>query len=88
MVVLEIVPGHVHLLVKAHLSDSPSRVANQFTGFTSRRLRAGFPQLRLRRPALWSRSYFAAAAGAVSAEMVRRYIGAQTERPWRKDRAR
>jgi putative transposase len=86
IVALEIMPDHVHLFVKAHRSDCPFRVASQFKAFISRRLRAEFPHLRPRLPALWSRSYFAATAGAVCAETVRRYIGTQNERPWRKER--
>lgn len=88
MVALDIMPGHVHLFVTAHLSDSPSRVANQFKGLTSRWLRAGFPHLCSRLLTLWSRSCFAVTAGAVLAERVRRGIGTQDERPWRKGRAR
>jgi putative transposase len=84
MVVLEIMPDHVHLFVKAHLSDSPSRIVNQFKGSSSRRLRAEFPHL----PTLWSRSYSAATVGAVSAETVRPYSGTQNERPWQEERAR
>ena len=48
MVTLEIMPDHVRLVVTAHPSHSPSRVASQFKGFISRRLRAG---LRTRGPA-------------------------------------
>ena len=88
MVALAIMPGQVHLFVKAHPSGSPSRIASQFDGLTSRRLRAGFPHLRSRLPALWSRSYVAVTAGAVSAEAVCRYSGARNERRWRKERAR
>ncbi|WP_425551056.1 hypothetical protein [Actinoallomurus oryzae] len=33
---------------------------------------------------LWSSSYFAASAGAVSTEAVQRYIGTQRKRPWKK----
>ncbi len=84
MVALEIMPDHVRLFVKAHSSDSPSRIVNQLNGFTSRRLRAEFPQL----PTLWSRPYFAATVGAVSAETVRRHGGTQNERPWQEERAR
>jgi putative transposase len=54
IVALKVMPDQVHLFVKAHPSDSPSRVARQFKGFTSRRLRSGFPQPRSRLPALWS----------------------------------
>jgi len=36
MMALEIMPDHVHLFVKAHRSDSPSRIADPFKGFSSR----------------------------------------------------
>ena len=85
---LEIMPGHVHLFVKAHLCGSPSWVAGRFKGLTSRWLRAGFPQLRSRRPALWSRSYCAAAAGAVPPQAVCQSTGTQDERRWREEQPR
>jgi len=84
----EIMPDHVRLFVTAHSSGSPLRIANQFKGFTWRMLRRAFRRLRSRLPALWSRSYLAATAGAVPAAMVQRCIGTQVERPWRKERAR
>jgi putative transposase len=62
--------------------------ANQLKGFTSRRLREEFPYLRSRLPTLWSRSFFVASVGAVSAAAVQRYIDTQYERPWRKENAR
>jgi putative transposase len=80
MVALEIMSDHVHLFVEAHPSGSPSHVANQFKGFASRRLRAGFPHLRSRLSALWSQSYFAPTAGAISAETACQYNGMQTGR--------
>jgi putative transposase len=85
---LEIMPDHVHLFVEAHRSGSPSRVASQFNGFTSRRPRAGFPHLRSRWPAWWSRPYFATTVGAVPAQTVCRYTGTQDGRRWREERAR
>lgn len=81
---LEVMPDHVHLFVRTTRKDSPSFVANQFKGFTSRTLRTEFPSLRSRLPTLWSRSYSVASVGAVSAETVQRYIDTQYERPWRK----
>ena len=59
------------------------QVANQFKGLTV--LREEFPHLKSRLPTLWSRSYFVATVGAVSASTVRRYIDTQYERPWRKE---
>lgn len=88
IVACEVMPDHVHLFVKTRPKDSPSYVANQFKGITSRVLRSEFPHLRSRLPTLWSRSYFVASVGAVSAATVRRYIDTQYERPWRKERAR
>jgi len=86
IVACEIMPDHVHLFVKTRPKDSPSYVANQLKGFTSRRLREEFPFLRSRLPTLWSRSFFVASVGAVSAATVQRYIDTQYERPWRKER--
>ena len=63
-------------------------MANQFRGYTSHVLRAEFPHLRSELPTLWSKPYFAAGVGAVSAATVQRYIGPQYERPWRKERSR
>ena len=85
IVALEVMPDHVHLFVKAHPKDSPSYIANQLKGFTSPALREEFPHLKSRLPTLWSRSFFVATVGSVSAAAVRRYIDTQYERPWRKD---
>jgi len=84
IIALEVMPDHIHLFVKAGPKDSPSFVANQFKGYTSRVLRTEFPGLRSRLPTLWSRSYFVATVGAVSEKTVKQYIDTQYERPWRK----
>ncbi|SFL23183.1 IS200/IS605 family transposase [Streptomyces pini] len=81
IVALEVMPDHVHLFVQHDPKSSASYVANQFKGFTSRVLREEFPHLRSRMPTLWSSSYFAASAGAVSVNTVRRYIDTQWKRP-------
>jgi putative transposase len=81
---VEVMPDHVHLVVKHDPKASASYVANQFKGYTSRVLREEFPHLRSKLPTLWSSSYFAASVGAVSADTVQRYIDTQWERPWKK----
>lgn len=81
---LEVMPDHVHAFVKTKPIDSPAFLANQLKGFTSRQLRAEFPELRSKLPTLWSRSFFVASVGAVSAKTVEKYIDTQWERPWRK----
>ncbi|MEU9836635.1 IS200/IS605 family transposase [Streptosporangium sp. NPDC048047] len=80
IVTLEVMPDHVHLFIKPHPKNSPSYVADRFKGFTSHHLRGEFPHLRSRLPTLWSRSYFVATTGAVSAETVQRHIETQHER--------
>ncbi|GAA2378554.1 IS200/IS605 family transposase [Nonomuraea africana] len=80
IIALEVMPDHVQLLVKPHPKNSPSYVANQFKAFTSHHLRAEFPHLRSRLPTLWSRSYFVASVGALSAHTVQRYIETRYER--------
>jgi REP-associated tyrosine transposase len=80
-------PDHMHLFGKAHPSYSPSLIASQFKGLTLGRLRAGFPHLWSRMPALWSQSHFGATAGVAPAQLVYRYTCTRNERGWRKERA-
>ena len=68
---LEIMPDHVHLFIESDPTEAPQRLANQFKGYTSRRLCQKFPQLRSRLPSLWSRSYSVGTIGHVSEETVK-----------------
>jgi putative transposase len=77
---LEIMPDHVHLFISADPTEAPQRLANQFKGFTSRRLRERHAVLRSRLPSLWSRSYYVGSIGHVSDKTVRQYIEAQRKR--------
>ncbi len=74
---LEIMPDHVHLFVSALPTQAPYYLANQFKGFTSRRLMQKYPGLRYRVPVLWSRSYYVGSVGHVSETTVKAYIAAQ-----------
>ena len=84
IIVLEVMPDHLHLVGKVHPRHWPAYLDNQFKDFTCHTLRAKFPHLRSRLPTLWSKSYFAATVGAASAATVQRYIDTQYEWPWRK----
>ena len=77
---LEILPDHVHLFVSSDPTEAPQRLANQFKGHTSGRLRAKYPHLRSRMPTLWSRSYYIGSVGQVSEATVKRYIAEQQGR--------
>jgi putative transposase len=74
---LVIKPDHVHLFVKAPPEYSPSKLANQFKGYSSRRLRQKYAHLVSRMPSLWSRSFYCGSAGHVSDKTIANYIAAQ-----------
>ena len=73
---LAIQPDHVHLFIRIWPSDSATDVLKEIKGTTSHELRKKYPALR-RMASLWTRSYFAATAGNVRQEAIRRYIEAQ-----------
>ena len=73
---LAVQPDHVHLFVQAWPSVSAAEVVKECKGITSHDLRQKHPVLK-RLPSLWTRSYFAATAGNVSAEAIHRYLAAQ-----------
>jgi putative transposase len=73
---LAIQPDHVHLFVRIWPSDSATDVLKEIKGVTSHELRKKYPALK-RMASLWTRSYFAATAGNVGQEAIRRYIEAQ-----------
>ena len=73
---LAVQPDHIHLFVRVWPNISAADVVKACKGVTSHDLRVKYPSLH-RLPSLWTRSYFAATAGNVSSETVKRYIEAQ-----------
>lgn len=73
---MAIQPDHIHLFVQAWPTTSAAEIVKECKGLTSHELRQKYPILK-RLPSLWTRSYFAATAGNVSAEVIQRYIAAQ-----------
>lgn len=78
---LETMPDHVHVFLYATQNDSPRYIANQLKGYTSRVLRSEFPVCRSRVPSLWTRSYFVATVGQISADTVKSYVESQRDKP-------
>ena len=74
---LAVHPDHVHLFVQVYPTTPATDVLKEVKGVTSRELRLKYPTL-LKLPSLWTRSYFAATAGNVSAATIAKYIAAQT----------
>ena len=75
----EIMPDYVHLFVSADTLTKPHIVVKRFKGRSSRLLRKEFPEL-LKMPTLWTRSYFIATAGNVSASVIKKYIEQQWDK--------
>lgn len=73
---LAIQPDHIHLFVQVWPTASVADVVKACKGVTSHYLRKKYPHL-LKLPSLWTRAYFAATAGNVSSETIKRYIAAQ-----------
>ncbi len=77
IVELAIQPDHIHLFVRVWPSDSASEVIKELKGSTSFFLRKEFQPILSKLPSLWTRSYFAATVGSVSAEGIQAYLAAQ-----------
>jgi putative transposase len=74
---LKILPDHVHLLLDVNPKIGVFRVVNKIKGYTSHVLRKEFPELRSRLPTLWTHSKFISSVGAVTLEVVMKYIEEQ-----------
>ena len=71
---MEVMPDHVHLLVKGKPSIAVQYIVNQLKGYTSVMLRREFPRLKSRLPTLWTRSYYVESVGHISEPTITKYI--------------
>ena len=71
---MEVMPDHVHLLIDANPKVGIYTQINKIKGCTSRVLRQEFPWLRSRLPCLWTRSKFISTVGAMTLDVVEKYI--------------
>ena len=74
---MEVMPDHVHLFVKAKPTHSPHWIVQQLKGYTSNIMRKEFEILRSRLPSLWTRSYYCESVGHISEETIKKYIEEQ-----------
>jgi putative transposase len=74
---MEVMPDHVHLLLDIDPNLSVVKVVGQIKGYTAHTLRQEFPALKSRLPSLWTRGKFVSSVGAVTLEVVKRYIDGQ-----------
>ncbi|AWP25028.1 IS200/IS605 family transposase [Acidiferrobacter sp. SPIII_3] len=76
LLALETDVDHVHGFVSAPPRWSPAVIVGLLKGYTARKLREPFPQLKRQcgKEQLWTQAYYVGTAGSVSAEVIRRYI--------------
>lgn len=74
---IEVMPDHVHLLLDADPQMGIVKIVGQIKGYTAHMPRAEFPWLKKRLPSVWTRSKFISTCGAVTLEVVKRYIEEQ-----------
>ncbi len=67
-------PDHVHLLLDVDPRIGIDKIVGKIKGYTSFQLRDEFPWLKKRLPTLWTRSKFISTVGAVTLEVVQKYI--------------
>ena len=76
---LAVEPDHIHLFLDCPQHLAISQIVFRLKGYTARILRKEFKRLR-RTPGMWTTSYFASTAGAVSEQTIAKYINSQGTR--------
>jgi putative transposase len=74
---MEVMPDHVHLLLDIDPRLSVVKVVGQIKSYAAHALRQEFPALKSRLPSLWTRGKFVSSVGAITLEVVKRYIESQ-----------
>jgi len=74
---MEIMCDHVHLLLDVNPQIGIVKAVGKIKGYTAHALRKEFPALKSRLPSLWTRSKFISSVGAVTLEVVKKYIEEQ-----------
>jgi putative transposase len=79
---LEVMPDHVHVFALCPPRHSPAYIVNYLKGKSARRILQRFPELKTGaiHGKLWSRSYFVATVGNVTADIVKKYVEEQWEK--------
>ena len=73
----DIATDHVHLFVEGDPKWSPAEIAKQFKGDSGRTILKRYPKIKRRYfwgSGLWKDGYYVGTTGAVSEDVVRRYI--------------
>ena len=74
VIVMEIMPDHVHLLLEVDPQFGINKVVKQMKGYTSKTLREEYPHLKMKMPSLWTNSYFVSTVGGAPLSVIKQYI--------------
>jgi len=76
---VNVMSDHVHVFVLCPPRLAPAYIVNYLKGKSARRILQKFPELKAKAKygKLWSRSYFVATVGSVTADIVKRYVEEQ-----------
>jgi len=79
---VNVMPDHVHVFVLCPPRLAPAYIVNYLKGKSARKILQRFPDLKakVRYGKLWSRSYFVATVGNVTADIVKKYVEEQWSR--------
>ena len=77
---IEVMPDHVHILLKVDPQFGIHRAVKALKGRTSRILRQEYPWLRSRIPTLWTNSYFCSTVGGAPLSVIKQYIENQKQK--------
>ncbi|MGL5764627.1 MAG: IS200/IS605 family transposase [Sarcina sp.] len=73
----EIMPDHIHLFISAPPTIAPTEIVKILKSVSANTMFKSFPNLKKSRfwgSGLWSKGYYVGTAGAVSSEIIVRYI--------------
>ena len=71
---IEVMSDHVHLLLSVNPQIGIIKAIGHIKGFTAHTLRKEFTWLKSRLPCMWTRSKFVSTVGAVTLDVVKKYI--------------
>jgi len=76
---VDVMPDHIHVFVLCPPRLAPAYVVKYLKGKSARKILQKFKELKVsvKHGKLWSRSYFVATVGNVTADIVRKYVEGQ-----------
>lgn len=76
----EIMPDHIHLFISAPPTIAPTQIVKILKSVSANEIFKAFPNLKKTKfwgSGLWSKGYYIGTAGAVSSEIIKKYIQEQ-----------